>query len=537
MGLFYLLTIYCVLRGAGSPRGFWWYLIAVICCALGMGSKAVMVTAPVVVFLFDRTFISKSFIQTLRRRWLLHVGLLATWSVLWVTDVAKGVLNPSTTRAVVRPATVGFGMTDVTPWEYLTTQADVLVHYLRLSLWPHPLCLDYGWPMAKSTAEAVVPGIAILALLAGTLWALWRKPWLGFLGAWFFIILAPTSSFVPLKDPIFEHRMYLSTAAVVALVVIIVHAVLRTVFARSASGAAIRPTIGAILAGVAVLALGAVTRERHTDYHSQVTMWEDVVAKRPENARGHHNLGSALDNEGRYDEAVRAFREAARLDPLDETTYTSLGQSLARQGKLSEALAALRRALEIGPQYAKAHRMLGTVFAMMGETDQAIDALRQAAELDPRDPRTHYNLANALSEKGLAEEAIEHYEAALRLRPQFPDALVNLGIELQGKGLYDEAAAKLEEALRLDPAHKLARVYLGYDLIRRGRVETAVNMFREGVRLRPDDADSHFHLGQALVQANQPESALREFDRTLRLRPDHPQARRARDALLGGGGG
>jgi peptidoglycan/LPS O-acetylase OafA/YrhL len=109
------------------------------------------------------------------------------------------------------------------PWSYALTQPQVICHYLRLSLWPHPLCFWYKWPLAR-TWGAILPGASVVAaLLAATLWGLLRRqPW-ALLGAWFFLILAPTSSILPLSDLACEHWMYLPLAAVLAALVLGAH--------------------------------------------------------------------------------------------------------------------------------------------------------------------------------------------------------------------------------------------------------------------------------------------------------------------------
>ncbi|HWP44326.1 MAG TPA: glycosyltransferase family 39 protein, partial [Blastocatellia bacterium] len=202
MGLFYLTTLYSAIRGSDSPRRRAWYAAAILSCAAGMLSKQVMITAPVVVLLYDRMFLSGSFKEALRRRWPLYAGLAATWGLLAATLLA---MPPS--------ETAGFGVKTITPWAYFVSQFSVIVHYLRLSLWPDALCLDYAWPEAKSAGEVIPYAVALLVLGGATLWALWRRKPAGFLGAWFFLILSVTSSFVPLSDLAFEHRMYLPLAA------------------------------------------------------------------------------------------------------------------------------------------------------------------------------------------------------------------------------------------------------------------------------------------------------------------------------------
>ena len=167
-------------------------------------------TAPILVLLYDRIYLAGSFRQLARQRWGLYAGLAATWGVL-ATSIQAALFTTETWA--------GFGLRGLSPWQYLRSQPGVLLHYLQLSFWPRSLCLDYCWPVA-SWPEAIGPGLVVLLLLGLTLLALWRWPRLGFLGAWFFVILAPTSSILPINDLAFEHRMYLSLAAVVLLAVL-----------------------------------------------------------------------------------------------------------------------------------------------------------------------------------------------------------------------------------------------------------------------------------------------------------------------------
>ena len=174
-----------------------------------MATKEVVATAPLVVLLFDRTFLSGSFRAAFARRWGLYLALAATWGIIaWellITDFHGG------STAVTRG--------QFTRWTYLLTEAQVLPHYLRLAIWPAGQCFDYGWPPAASLAQVFWPGLLVVALLGLTVWALVKRPVLGFFGAWFFVILAPTSSVVPILDAAVEHRMYLPLAAIAAGVV------------------------------------------------------------------------------------------------------------------------------------------------------------------------------------------------------------------------------------------------------------------------------------------------------------------------------
>ena len=213
MGLFYLLTLYCVIRHSESGRSRqadWWKAAAVVSCLVGMACKGGMTTAPIVVLLYDRAFLSRSWSGLMRRKGL-YLGLAATWLV-YPLVLAN---SPAEWKD-----TAGFGYTGVSWLQYARTQPAVILHYLRLTVWPDSLCLDYAWPVARTAGEIVPQSLVILGLLSATIWAWRRSPAIGFLGVWFFLILAPSSSFIPIADLAFEHRMYLSSAAVITLGVV-----------------------------------------------------------------------------------------------------------------------------------------------------------------------------------------------------------------------------------------------------------------------------------------------------------------------------
>ncbi len=134
MGLFYLLSLYCAIRGFSSAKSRRWYTPAILACALGMGTKEVMATVPFMVLLYDRVFVSRSFKEVFTRRWGLYAGLAATW-----------VIFGGLAFFAPRGKSVGFGSPGLTGLEYAMTQCKVIVnYYLKLSFWPHPLLLDYG---------------------------------------------------------------------------------------------------------------------------------------------------------------------------------------------------------------------------------------------------------------------------------------------------------------------------------------------------------------------------------------------------------
>jgi tetratricopeptide (TPR) repeat protein len=481
MGLFYLLTIYFLIRGSVAGASRRWHAVAVVACAFGMASKAVMITTPVATLLYDRIFLTGSGAETLRRRWGLYVGLGATWILPAITGVAGGVLNPQSDQSV----TVGFGYEAFTPIEYALTQPGVILHYLRLSLWPTPLCLDYWWPIAKTAGAIAVPGLVIFGLICAAAWSFRWQPWLGFLGAWFFIILAPTSSFIPLQDAAFEHRMYLPLAAVIVVVVGGAYGLLNRLYrALSLKRAAARRISGMLVIVVSV-ACGYGTVQRNKDYHSNYAMWADVVAKRPGNPRAHTDLGKILAERGQIDAAIRRCELALQLEPNYYIAHSNLGNALAARGRIDEAIPHFREAIRLKNDYAEAYSNLGAALAQSGRIGEAIAQFEQSLEIDPRDLRVRYNLAVALLQEGAPDKAIEQCIEIIRRNPSHRDAIRALAIAFVRTGNIDAAINRFDDRALLDHAYVQAYVLSGDEHRREGRIDEAIKAYRKALSIDP----------------------------------------------------
>lgn len=409
MGLFYLLTLYCVARVASASSPAIWGACAILACALGMASKTIMITAPLIALLCDAVFFTGSVVKSLRAWPWLYLGLAACLSL--------PVVLSATEAPVAAEPSVGFALKSVTALDYARSQPGVLLHYLRLALWPSSLVLDYDWPVARGFWAVVPPSLIIGALGAVTIWKLARGAPLGFLGAWFFLILAPTSSFYPIADLAVEHRMYLPLVAVVSVVVVGGWELFRHVV----SDRSIRQAWTICLVAGLVISLMAVTIRRNADYRSAIVMWSDVVAKRPGNPRALNSLGGALAEEGRNRDAIPYYVEAIRLKPNFTQAHSNLGAALARLHRLDEAITHYREAMRLDPDFAGTYNNLGAAFYEKGNMDEAVSSYRKAVELKSDFAEAHYNLALALAKQGKFSEAIEHYETVLRLDMNFPD--------------------------------------------------------------------------------------------------------------------
>lgn len=382
MGMFFLLTLYCAIRSVDSPQSDYWMVASIYFCAMGMGCKQVMVAAPLIVLLYDRAYLSGSIKDALLKRAFLYLGFCVACLILLSSFIVK---PPG-------GASAGFGITCVTPYHYALTQCAVIPHYLSLSFWPSTLCLDYVWPFATSARE-VWPGILLLGALAlATLYGTIRnKPW-GFVGAWFFVILAPSSSIMPIQDAIFEHRMYLPLAAIAAVFVVCVHGLIRTLIERGFSAGAVERASAAVFFSL-ILALSVRTIIRNHDYCSESRIWRKVVALYPESQRATNNLGNALAVEGSsltgpdarkiHEESVHWFEECARINPNYADAQFNLGVELNVLEKKEDAIRHYKRALEINPDYENANAYMADILVELNRFEEAIPHYEIEVERNP----------------------------------------------------------------------------------------------------------------------------------------------------------
>ncbi len=241
-------------------------------------------------------------------------------------------------------------------------------------------------------------------------------------------------------------------------------------------------------------------------------------------AEARSNLGNALREQGKLDEAIACYRRALELKPDFVEARSNLGNALREQGKLDEAIACCRRALELKRDYAEAHNNLGNAFKEQGKLDEAVACYRRALELKPDYAEAHSNLGNALRERGKLDEAVACYGRALALKPDFAAAHNNLGNALRDQGKLDEAVACYRRALELNPNYADAHDNLGNALNDQGKLDEAVACYRRALEAKPDFAAAHSNLGNALKGQGKLDEAVACYRRALELNPDYADA-------------
>ena len=540
MGLFYLLTLYCFIRGCDGRHGLTWLNLSVAACVLGMGCKEIMVSAPLTVLLYDRAFVSGSLAEAFRRRWPYYGALGASWLVL-------AALVASTHE---RGRTSGFAL-HVSWLDYEESQPMAVLHYLRLAFWPEGLNFDYGMTgLAEWKAALVsVPVVLILGLTA-VAGLILNRAW-GLLGWIFFAVLAPTSIQPGVRQTLAEHRMYLALIAPVALTVIL-----------------LSPRLGRwAIPSFAVVAvvLGLLTIRRNRDYSDELTLYRASAATLPDNPYALNNLGVVLMQQGDLDEAAMWYQQALRVQPDNPLPRDNLGAIFIKKGLVDLAITQYRETVRRTPQFAKAYVNLGNGYLMkslpqaaisayedavaldpgsavpengmaiayerLGAPSEAIAHFQRSIALDPFNPDTYGNLGNTYAKLGRFDEAQREYDLSLHLNPHQANVHYNLGNVLLKEAQFDLAVREYQACVDLDPAFAGARENLGNALVKSGRIEAGLAQLRQAIQVDPRRAGAYLSLAQGLATAGRKPEAIAECEAAIRLDPSLLRARMLLDAL------
>lgn len=443
VALLALLTLFGFLKAVSDGRRGW-LIFSAAACLLAAPFKETAAMTPLLVLLLDRACVSGDYRSLWRDRRGYYGGLFFTW----VAVAALLLSFPFHSRGI------GTGFS-VSPIAFLALEGGVLLHYLKLCIVPAPLVFDYGpYPHGVSFGTLVPGALGAAVLFLAALWLWLKRPALGFLPLAVFVLLAPTTSFVPnLYQPAAESRMYLALALVIAALVLGGWSCLGRLGPRA--GAAGLMGVGA----VAVLFL-AMTFYRNDSYGSEAGLWADTVRKVPENPRARNSLGTSLGLKGDVAGARTQFEEAIRIDPGYLPAQFNLGVSFLNAGQADLALPHLEAAVQVPENRAEANLYLGQALLQLGRTTEAVAPLQEAATLSPGNGDAAFDLGNALGSLGRYSEAAEALGRAAALKPREPAVLSNYATALLYAGSYDLAVATYQKALALAPGNAALRANL-----------------------------------------------------------------------------
>jgi tetratricopeptide (TPR) repeat protein len=473
--LFFMVALGAYIRYVRKPSPSR-YLLVLVSFALGLLSKNMLVTLPCVLLLLDYWPLRRpnQFSRLVYEKIPLFVlsAISCVITFLVPEKVAPAKYLPLWLR--LENVIVSYGI------------------YLRQTLWPAALAPYYPNPTHAFLFSEVAGSLALLCIISAAAIGLRKThPYLLTGWLWFVGMLVPVIGLVQISTYAHADRytylpqigLYLAGTWMVADWV--------------GQGRARRVTLGA--AALTILSALLVAAWHQTTYwRDSETLWTHTLECTEDNYVAHYNLGTAMLDDGRTDDAIAQFNKT----------------------------------LEINSTYVDARNNLGMAFVKQGRMDQAISEFREAVKIDPSDGDAHNNLGMALDQQGRTQEAIAEYREAVKINPANADACYNLGMALDGQGRTEDAIAAYREALRINPGDADTHSNLGGALLEEGRVDEAVAQYREASRIHPADARAHSDLAEALSRQGGAEDAIAEYREALGINPAEVEAGNSLGNLL-----
>ncbi|MBT8363715.1 MAG: tetratricopeptide repeat protein [Deltaproteobacteria bacterium] len=493
---------------AHSRKYYLWYLGCVIAGVLALGSKESSASLPFFIFLYEWYFFRDLSKKWLKKQLIIIAAIGMLFSLLALMHLG---LDPWEKFKNLRDFSEGH----FTMGQRLLTQTRVVIYYLSLIFYPNPsrLNLEYDFPLSLSLMNPLttLPSLIGIGLLILGIFLTRRQRLVSFCILWFLGNLVIESSVIPLAI-IFEHRLYLPSMFVCLLPVILFYRQIKQKWL----------TVGISCALIILCAYW--TFERNRVWRDQITLWADCIKKSPHKARPYSNLGIALTNKERYDEALRNFLKAIQIKPNFVQAQYNLGILYDKLDETNKAIEHYRIAVKINPNYEKAHNNLGVALLKQDKTDEAIESFRMALQLDPSFAIAHINLGAALSKQDKLGAAVVHFNNALQISSDLPEAQYRLGAALLKQGRTEQGIRHIKRALQIDPDYAEAHNDLGGQLLQQGKIDEALKHLTRALSINPDLVEAHNNVGIILIQQGDPDAAISHFQDALRIDPDFEPA-------------
>jgi tetratricopeptide (TPR) repeat protein len=454
----------------GSP----FYLLALLFFALGLMSKPMVVTLPLILLLLDYWPLRRCELAAFVSRPTLVVRLLLEKLPFVLLALVTGLI---TLHGGHRVGSLPSAAQCPIPDRIANATLSYARYFLQ-AFWPDNLAVFYPFPATFSVwsvagAALLLLGISVTAFCLARRWPYVIVGWL-----WYLVTLLPVIGLIQLAA--YSHADRYTYV----------------------------PLIGVFLA----FTWGAYELTRHWHYGVVVSWVAASMAI---------VLCLALTRQqlGHWQNSETLFRHALEVTENNYLAHKAVGDVLALNGQTDEALSQYQEAIRLSPDYADAHYNLGTALSQKGQTDEAIPQFQDALRLNPGLSEAHNSLGAALLKKGQTDEALGQFQEALRLKPDNAEAHSNLGNVLAQKGQTDEALGQFQEALRLKPDNAEAHSNLGNVLAQKGQTGEALSQYQEALRLKPDFYQPHLALAQILLRLNRPNDAAFHMEEFLRTFP------------------
>ncbi len=543
--LFFSRILFCKDRKLHPLKWTPWLLGISLCVLLGLGTKKSFFTFPFILFLVFYFHSGITFSSMLKKhKFLIVIIMLVSLTVLGMRvntfyneckrnpqlwqdgynlEIEKGYVNSKSEFVLKKFLYSAFGISEgyrpdmYSPTAYLLTEMNVVPHYyLRKMAFPMELNISPDITLVKKMGwESVITflGMAFVVIYACGLAK--ASPIIPLTIFWLFIILAPSSSFIPLYDLASEHRTYIASPAFAMFFGFL----LSLVISKQRVSRFSLWKYGMLMAVFFLFAVNYVTRNEV--WQNELGLWSDSARKSPHSARPHHNLGLAYSRNNQITMAISEYNKALEFERSADT-YLNLAEAYKKLKMMEKAFKNLNAAVTVNPRSYQAHYNLGVLYHDVADFPNAIRFYNKAIEIQKESPAAYNNLGEIYTKQNQNDKAMQCYEKALEISPAHFASLNNIAILYQKKGDMKMAGRFYEKAVSTNPHSAEARLNIGVLYLIQGRLDLSEKHLREAIRLNPQFEPAFANLGDLLIKKKLFREAINIYGTALSIDPENP---------------
>ena len=482
------------------------YCCSLIVAIMAMFTKEITVTLPLMVLFYEYFFlrIEKKF------DWKHPFPFFATMLVVPLTMFFTSSVDFMGMRRSLEPAS------GISPWQYLITQFRVMVTYIRLLFIPVNQNLDYDYCISKSLLELpVLSSLVILASISTLAFKASSKYKLISFGIfWFFLTLLPESSVIPIKDVIYEHRLYLPMVGFSFFLVSGIYHIFENKNLK----------LAVIVLLVITSCYAILSYKRNFVWENELTLWDDAAHKSPQKARPYNNRGNAYAQGGNLPQAISDYTMAIGIDRNYADAYYNRGNAYDNQSNFTQAISDYTKAIEINPRYAKAYNNRGVTYGHEDNLPQAISDYTRAIGIDHNYADAYYNRGNAYDDQGSFAQAILNFTRAIEINPKYADAYYNRGSVYSSQRKFPQAILDYTRAIEIDPNRANAYNNRGVAYRQEGNLPQAISDCTRAIEINPGLSEAYNNRGVAYGQQGNLSQAISDFTRAIKITPKNTEA-------------
>ena len=536
--IFYILALILFFKGFNERKfngkpGRIYFFVSSLFFLLGVLTKEIIITLPAALFIFHYYFIWKKGF----REW---ISIYGKWILLLLIPILAGIGY----KQFIGGGFLAASSAKLSSSTWLLTQTSVVpFEYFRKFLFPFNLNLDINFPILTnwlnpqnwlgmfSLGVIIIIWIRIsMGNKQNTAWEI-EKRCAGFGFAWIFLTLLPTSSFIPLLDPVMEHRTYLPLVGF-ALVVASIFSWTYLTCLKINLKRFLYFSVESIMLLIVVL-FSLIGMNRNKVWKDEFTLWADAKFKSPNLIRPYNNLGQAHDKVGNYDEAIIEFQQALKINPNYFFALNNLGNIYGKQKNYEEAISYFKKAINEKSDYSPAYYNIARAYHLIGKRREAVEAYKKAILYNPYFEQAFYNLAYLSMELSSFDEAIENFNQFIKMQPNHSRAHFGLGNAMMMKGQLDLAMLEYRVSGKLDSTFALPYMNMANIQMQIKNIPAAIENYKKALQIKPDMFVVHLSLGMIYYQfKNDIPTALDYLKEALRLSPTQPDTARIKSLIV-----